>query len=746
LPVTDIRRRSTLTAIMLALAALVAIVVPAAAGARTVHYRGVAVRVPAGWPVFHLTATSRTCVRFDRHAVYLGTPGTAQRCPTDPLGRSEAILVAPQGGVSGAAGTSLLPSATPAARDAGRSAARIVDASHHVVVTATWNRHPGVIRRALSLRSLRSAGAQFTVHRPAAPAAHHRHAGAALHTQLAKQTASAPGAAYTGLGFDACQTPSQQQMTDWLKSPFGAAGVYIGGVNMACSQPNLTSSWVSQQTANGWHIIPIYVGLQSPTNSCGCSPIATGSAASEGTAAAADAVDQAQAVGIGPGNPIYDDMEAYNRTATNTKAVLAFLGAWTTQLHADGYLSGVYSSDASGIGDLVSRYGTSFAEPDDLWVANWNGQQSTQDANIPTGDWADHQRLHQYRGGHSDTYGGATLSVDSDYVDGATAASGAGSGVTGTTPADSPSLTVTPTPNGTLEVKPSWSGETGIASWQLEGGSSPSALTPLGKRIRGSRATPVNVRNSFAYYQVLALDSDGQTLGTSATVATPAHVAMFGKSAYVPRRGEGGVPVACFELTACKVVVGVRYGKHLVRRTDPESIAAGGGIAHFKLSGYWHKLIAQHSSLPVTITISSSGAGHVSQPMHLVPYTTTGKRPAQSSTPSAQIKLVGGLEFVSHRGAGGVLAACVATAPCVASTTISARGHVIARTTGQTLGAGMVGYLHFSLTPAGRTLLAHTKSNLLSAKVQISSQGGGDGAASASAVSVASGQVALAAF
>ena len=43
-------------------------------------------------------------------------------------------------------------------------------------------------------------------------------------------------------------------------------------------------------------------------------------------------------------------------------------------------------------------------------------------------DWANHQRLHQYRGGHNDTYGGAELNVDSDYVDAATAAAGTGSG------------------------------------------------------------------------------------------------------------------------------------------------------------------------------------------------------------------------------------------------------------------------------------------------------------------------------
>ena len=45
-------------------------------------------------------------------------------------------------------------------------------------------------------------------------------------------------------------------------------------------------------------------------------------------------------MGIGPGSPIYFDMENYSRTATNSSAVLNFLAAWTTQLHAEGYASG----------------------------------------------------------------------------------------------------------------------------------------------------------------------------------------------------------------------------------------------------------------------------------------------------------------------------------------------------------------------------------------------------------------------
>ena len=53
-------------------------------------------------------------------------------------------------------------------------------------------------------------------------------------------------------------------MSAWGASGYRAIGVYIGGTNMACAQPNLNSAWVSGQSAAGWHLIPIYVGLQAP--------------------------------------------------------------------------------------------------------------------------------------------------------------------------------------------------------------------------------------------------------------------------------------------------------------------------------------------------------------------------------------------------------------------------------------------------------------------------------------------------
>jgi len=246
----------------------------------------------------------------------------------------------------------------------------------------------------------------------------------ALRAAPRRATSSAGGSVFTGLGFDACAAPSSKAMAAWASSPYRAVGVYIGGINRACSQPNLTASWVAAQTEAGWHLIPTYVGLQAPTSSCSsCAKLSASQATAQGVAAAEDAVEEAGAVAMGPGSPIYFDMESYSQTSSATAATLAFLEAWTNRLHALGYLSGVYSSSASGIEDLAGQIGSGYELPDAIWIANWNGQQSTADPVVPANAWAQHQRIHQYRGGHNETYGGVTINIDNNYVDGPTVGS-----------------------------------------------------------------------------------------------------------------------------------------------------------------------------------------------------------------------------------------------------------------------------------------------------------------------------------
>jgi hypothetical protein len=92
--------------------------------------------------------------------------------------------------------------------------------------------------------------------------------------------------------------------------------------------------------------------------------------------------------------------------------------------------------------------GTGYTEPDDIWFANWNGQLSTSDPAIPSADWAAHQRLHQYSGGHNETHGGVTINIDGDYLDGATV----GSGTVSVVPAGAPANYSGPSIQGSAKV------------------------------------------------------------------------------------------------------------------------------------------------------------------------------------------------------------------------------------------------------------------------------------------------------
>jgi hypothetical protein len=402
----------------------------AGAVTKVVRYHGYKLVVPAAWPVYDLAANPTVCVRFNRHAVYLGRPSSRERCPAHAVGRTEAILVAPLAAhgasAQGATGPALPEVRARQAQPRNGSSTQLAVPSAGVLVTATWSGDPTVVARALGVRSLTDPRATAAA-RPApttgrpAPAT----ARPAAATARSRATHAAGDPLYTGLGFDACSTPSSSTMAAWGASPYRAVGVYIGGANVACSQPNLSAAWVAQESAAGWVLLPIYVGLQAPKNGCGCASIVPAQASAEGTAAADDAINQAEAVGLAPGNPIYDDMESYTRNNSNTTAVLAFLSAWTTELHAHGYTSGVYSSATTGITDLVNQFGTGYVEPDQIWDAEWNNQANTNTAYIPSTEWASHQRLHQYQGGHNVTYGGVTLNIDSDYVDAGAASGGA---------------------------------------------------------------------------------------------------------------------------------------------------------------------------------------------------------------------------------------------------------------------------------------------------------------------------------
>jgi len=274
---------------------------------------------------------------------------------------------------------------------------------------------------------------------------------------LTGKVAPPPPDAPLGAAFDNKTAMTTGEMAIWKDfSPFNTAGIYIP-VNSSWDnradkiQSNLTSSWVQTVFADGWKLIPIYVGFQAPDRCAtarfeGLSPDPD-TARRQGAAAADDAVASVISLGIPAGNPIYYDMEAYRPGCSS--AVLAFLDAWTEGVQAQGYLSGVYGSRSSTMFDLSRALNTpGFNAPDAVWVSTGNGRTTAYGLEMPPdSQWAG-ARMHQYRLSVTRTYGGVTVEIDENIVD-APVATATGGQVSSAPPAPAPQPAApAPAPSG----------------------------------------------------------------------------------------------------------------------------------------------------------------------------------------------------------------------------------------------------------------------------------------------------------
>jgi hypothetical protein len=240
---------------------------------------------------------------------------------------------------------------------------------------------------------------------------------------------------FRGYGFDQCLAPTQRTMNVWLRrSPYLAVGIYISGSSRACRvQPNLTPTWISTQLDKGWRLLPITLGPQAS-----CNPRFPrygsdrtidpdpgpkghyGKARKQGVAEAQKTVTHAQALGIVAGSTMWYDLEGFDATRTRCRdSAMAFLSAWTQELHALHYVSGVYSSAGSGIWMLDEARiddPTAYQLPDQIWIARWDGVANTSTSYIRSDGWRPGGRMKQYLGGHNETWGGVTINIDRNYL------------------------------------------------------------------------------------------------------------------------------------------------------------------------------------------------------------------------------------------------------------------------------------------------------------------------------------------
>ena len=242
-----------------------------------------------------------------------------------------------------------------------------------------------------------------------------------------------------GEGFDICEAPPSSTMRAWLASPFRTVNIYFGGSQRYC-QPNkgnqrfLSAEWVRTVTANGWGLIPTYVGRQPPCYTGTKAKISRdpATAQAQGKAAADDAVDgtltnpssstttSLRQLGIPRHSPAYVDIENFPAGhPTCDTSVRRFLLGWINEMRARGYRAGVYGLPTGAIRVLVAAHkaNSSYPIPDAIWFARYDGSDSTWSADIPNTYLPNH-RIHQYRAGVDRTYAHIKLNIDLDAMNG----------------------------------------------------------------------------------------------------------------------------------------------------------------------------------------------------------------------------------------------------------------------------------------------------------------------------------------
>jgi hypothetical protein len=235
-----------------------------------------------------------------------------------------------------------------------------------------------------------------------------------------------------GHGFDACAAPSSDTMDAWWRgTPFYNLGIYIGGANRTCNQPNLTKEWIDHQQGTGWGLLPIWVGPQMGNPSCTNSHtwnsnISTNAttAYDQGWAEAKAAYRAAVTLGFEPAElPIVYDLEAYSggsiSRTTCRSAAKSFVKGWADYLEVPtAQKSGVYGS---ACGSFMDDFAGNGNPPDFVWFADWSGNTHTGVVTndcIKANHWVRNQRHKQYAGDHKDTWNGVEIKIDSDCSNG----------------------------------------------------------------------------------------------------------------------------------------------------------------------------------------------------------------------------------------------------------------------------------------------------------------------------------------
>ena len=291
-------------------------------------------------------------------------------------------------------------------------------------------------------------------------------------------------------------------------------------------------------------------------------------------------------------------------------------------------------------------------------------------------------------------------------------------------PPTTPALAISAGADGSTTLYASWNGATNVSAWRVLAGPTPNSLSSIGGASKAGFETAITVHDGSPYFAVQPLGAQGQVLATSAVRASPAHLALYGRSIFVSGSGTGGLPASCFANHPCSATTTVTAGRTTIATTGREHMGAGGGtLLYFTLTSQGRSMLAKARGrrLIVGVNVKDTSSGTTAgKTMTLVPFGTSGKGPGRSASQRPSLQFIGLTDFVSQAsGVGGILTGCYSPSPCRVTTKITSATTTIATTGREFLGAGELGYLAFTLTPTGRSLLAHASGNQLPVKVTI---------------------------
>lgn len=233
-----------------------------------------------------------------------------------------------------------------------------------------------------------------------------------------------------GPGMDMCELAGEEDLRRWMDvGPYRAVNLYIGGALRFCANVSLTAQRLEALALQGWTFIPTWVGPQAPcTNYRSRFDANPATAFAQGRAEAEQALQVAQTLRLaeagGAGTVIYYDLEAYDgENGACVEAARAFVAGWTQRIQQSNSYAGLY---ALACNPPIARYGDLVPAPDAVWFAAWT--RNSYDPAVTVNDlppsclppmlWNQSQRIRQYTGGHNETWGGVTLEIDSNVLDG----------------------------------------------------------------------------------------------------------------------------------------------------------------------------------------------------------------------------------------------------------------------------------------------------------------------------------------